>query len=155
MTRFAIYLTFDAETEDALQTLREDLVSHIQGLPPVAGKMSPHLTLLVFDAGDPSVVIKKFEALSTDMISLPIMLDGLDAFLGKRNVLYVKPIPNRRIKEQQQRCFDYFTDLKMAHGYKDPNRWKPHITLTKGISNDLFIQASAFAKDQWRVRKAF
>jgi 2'-5' RNA ligase len=154
MIRYALYLAFDPHTESALQKLREAMAMQVKGVPSVTGKMLPHLTLLVFDDDDSENVVKKFEVLITSVASLPIVLGGIDAFEGRRNVLYVKPTLSQPLKEQQERCFNCFSGSNIVSDYRSPSRWKAHVTLTKGIDADTLVQARALAEKMWIPRQS-
>ncbi len=153
--RYAVFFTFDDKTEAALQALREAIAENVPGVPPVKGKMGPHMTLAVFDSGEQNGVFDCFHALSPNFRSIALTLHGLGSFPGRRKVLFAEPMPSREIQACYERCHVAFSAFsKMVVAYHDPVKWHPHVTLTKGIGGHVFQQAYAFAKARWQPLNA-
>ncbi len=153
--RYAVFFTFDEKTEEVLQGLREALAENIRGVPPVKGKMGPHMTLAVFDNGEQNGVFECFDALAQGFRSIALTLHGLGSFPGRRKVLFVEPMPSRELQTCYERCHTSFAAFsKMVIAYHDPVQWHPHITLTKGIGGHVFQEAYAFAKARWQSLNA-
>lgn len=152
--RYCIYVTFDPGTQQALQDMREKLAAQVPGVPRVAGKMMPHLSLLVFDDPHPASVLERFAPLAAGMHRFGVTLKGIDSFTGRRNVLYVAPALSEPLQDSYLRCFKAFSGSAPVPAYTDPARWKPHITLCKGLRERAFREAGAIARREWTPRGA-
>lgn len=148
--RYGIYFTFDEKTESALQELRLRLAREIAGIPSVEGKMVPHLMLLVFDSDNFESIMEKFKSFASGTDGFPIKLISIDAFEGRRNVVYTEPTISDKLKENFLRCLDVFSHADVVPAYRDLAHWKPHITLTKGIYGRVFRRAKELAEQKWR-----
>lgn|GEM_PF-2875563 len=149
--RYAIFLTFDPETESALQSLREQLTQNVPGVPKVTGKMGPHLTLAVFDDNDQQSVIDRFQTLTPQLCAFEITLYGIASFPGRRKVIFADPMPSSALKEAFELCqFVFSKSSAMVPAYQNAEAWHPHVTLTKGIGGHTFHEAFALANTNWQ-----
>src|SRR5579872_2564911 len=145
IARYGIYFTFDAHAEQLLQTLREKLAKEVDKVPKVASKMGPHLTLLVFADADYPSVQEKFEHIADGMRAYSIALDDIGVFLGKRNVLYIKPLLSDDLQASYLHCFHHFSTSGIVSHYHNPENWHPHVTLTKNIDARTLQQVKSIA----------
>lgn len=150
--RFGIYLTWDAEAEAALSALRRKIAAEIEGVPSVEGKMAPHLSLLIFD-GTLEVVgdIKAhFLSIAAEQSGFSVGLESIGAFKGRRSVICVEPLMTPELKGAYSLSLNALGGFDINPPYRDPDTWKPHITLTKGIRGPVFRRALALAEANWR-----
>lgn len=147
--RYGIYFTFDTETEEQLQNLQRKLTREVADIPSIERKMDPHLMMLVFDDEDPARVQNKFVQLAAGISRFNLKLDAINAFRGRRNVLYAEPQLSDELKNSYLCALHAFSGSAIVPAYCNPVEWKPHVTLTKGLPNDTFRAAKVLAERNW------
>lgn len=153
--RYCIFLTFDDNAQQALHAFREDLARHAPGVPRLDGKMGPHLTLAVFDAERQESVPEKFEKLTNGLRTFALALNDVGSFEGRKKVLYVAPLPSQELQTCYERTHAFLApSYAMVPAYRDPSKWTPHVTLTKGIGGRAFQKAFAYAMTHWSPMNA-
>jgi 2'-5' RNA ligase len=146
--RYCIYLTFDRQSHLVLQQLQEKVAVQAPSYG-MAGKLGPHLSLLVFDDADRENVLVRFGRVADDLHGFIIQINGIGIFSGRRSVVFVEPSPSLALTESYLRCLDRFSGSAIVPQYCIPDRWKPHITLAKGGDEKLAQEVKALAEREW------
>jgi 2'-5' RNA ligase len=146
--RYCIYLTFDPQTHLVLQKLQGKLAVHAQAYN-MAGKLGPHLSLLVFDDANLDSVLMRFERVADSLPGFSVQLNGTGIFPGRRSVVFVSPLPSHILMNSYLRCLDTFSGSVIVPQYRAPDKWKPHITLAKGMDSRISQEILAFAERGW------
>jgi 2'-5' RNA ligase len=146
--RYCIYLTFDRQTHLVLQSLQEKLAAQAPDYS-MAGKLGPHLSVLVFDDADQGSVLIRFERVAASLHGFSIQLNGIGIFPGRRSVVYVVPLPLLALTDSYLRCRDVFSGSVMAPQYCALDVWKPHITLAKGRDDRVVPEIKTLAEREW------
>lgn len=151
--RYCIYLTLDPHTCLVLQTLQEKLAAKSPDYS-MDGKLGPHLSLLVFDDTDQDYVRIRFQRVADSMNGFSVRLRGIGVFSGRRNVVFVEPLPSNALNESYLHCLDAFSGSDIVPQYRGLDAWKPHITLAKGRNSRCFPEIKALAIREWLSRTA-
>jgi 2'-5' RNA ligase len=152
--RYGVFFTFDDKTQTALQGLRERMVREVKGLPRVAGKMGPHLTLAVFDDNDHERVLEHFQKLAESLRPFNLTIHDIGFFPGRRKVIFAAPLPSPELQLCYECCHAAFKNAAMVPDYRDSEKWHAHITLAKGISGRVFHNAKSCAETNWTPMNA-
>ncbi len=144
--RYAIYFRFNEKAEEAIRDLRRSMMREIEGFPPRERKMPPHLTLLVIDADDANSVKERFEAFAPRLRGFTLELARINTFESEQKVLFIEPPMSKELRQSQQCCLSFFSDFAKL--------WRPHVTLAKGLREDIFRKAQALAEATWHTTTA-
>lgn len=147
--RYNIYFIFEDEAEAHLEALRIKLSEQVAGVSDATGKMRPHLSLLVFDNSDQAHVLERFQDYANTLHSFSLRLKTISAFTGQRNVLYVEPVISDELENNYRVSVSHFSNSDIVAAYRDIDKWKPHITLAKGLNDSAFNKAKELAVNSW------
>jgi 2'-5' RNA ligase len=148
MALFGIYAGFDPKAKTILASFRQKLAEAIKGLPDPTKKMEPHITLLIFSNPNRQEVISHFEKCDfSNLNSFSLELTKAGSFKGQ-NVAYIEPDDNKSLKTLQKYIYDMFSGFEITQ-MSIPKLWKPHVTFTKGISDELLDDSIKYLSSSW------
>lgn len=130
----AIELYFDAETEDAILTLRN--VLYEQDIVPEPGiiESRPHISLTILEGDEiPFDLLREFAA---ETPKRKVQLTSLSSFPGNSGVLFLAPTPDDRLLGLHRDLHERLQNSAFASrkAYQ-PEAWVPHCTIEKDISS--------------------
>ena len=132
---YAIYLTFDAATTQAIQTFSQALP-----LPGYVAKNGapPHISLAAFTEAEPKVLPALHDLVhQCAHLEAPIEIDlqSLGAFASPDRVLFLSPVVTRALIELHERFHALLGPLGLhTNDYWLPGRWVPHCTLEQNLT---------------------
>ena len=139
---FAVELYFDADTEKAIRSFRDEL--YATGVAPVLGKMGdrPHVSLAVFADADIACVRDLTKDLASDLSPFDVELSAIGTFPTSDNVLFLYPVPSEKLLQVHR---DFHEQLICSYvrtsDYYHPGNWVPHCTIESELEDKVFAQA--------------
>lgn len=144
-----MYLSFDKKTEQIITDLRLVMAHEIKGVKSPLGKMAPHITVGIINTDDQQKLFRNFDEFSKQVNKFDIDLEKINCFNSRKNrVLFVEPILSEDLKRTLLSFVDNF-DKEEIGSYHDIDRWSPHCTLAKRLTEEAFVAAKELAERCW------
>lgn len=106
---------------------------------------APHITLAVYEAIDPKVLMDSMTAIFAGASSLVLRFDRIRVFDGEKPVLWAAPKTAGALEEWAGALHD-LVDPDLCHHHYRPRAWRPHCTLATDVRPEYAEAARDFAR---------
>ncbi|HEX7005227.1 MAG TPA: 2'-5' RNA ligase family protein [Trueperaceae bacterium] len=138
----AVELYFDARTERTVDSLREEI--HAAGIEPspLLTGARPHVSLALVETDDVPRLSEVVDLFAADTERCPVTLVSLASFSSSKGVLFLAPVPTRRLLELHARFYARLAAERLEFDeLYAPGSWVPHCTLEMGLSGSQLATA--------------
>jgi hypothetical protein len=133
---FAVELSFDEPAESTVRALWDQLErGGISSLGTVqGGPYRPHVSLAVFDDGDPDQLWGELARPVDTCLGMPLTLGALGFFLTDEAVAFLHVVPTTALLDHHRRVVSsYSAHPSRLWPYYGIDRFVPHCTLATGL----------------------
>ena len=131
---YGITLFVDSETEQAIRTLWEKIVSLGFSAHVPNKSVRPHMTLAMYDDIDVNTFAMRFREFVGQLAPIPFTLASVGTFIQPAGTVFLSPTVTQDLINLHSYYQEYFHEYnKKQSAYSLPGRWTPHITLTQNI----------------------
>lgn len=139
MERFvSVELGFDPGAAERLADLQGRL-AEIYGGPKITELgVSPHLSLTVFQDGEPDFLRDELETLAARFETFKLQLESVGSFPTAEGVIYLSPDPSAELKTVHRYLHTRLAARgEPGHPYYRPGSWIPHCTVASEVPKAL------------------
>ncbi len=138
---FGITLRSAAPAEPFWQLV--DAASEFEETPTIrALDYAPHITLARYTDIDPDLLTAALAALAGEN-AFQLTFDAVCAFAGEAPVLWLSPLPDRRLREAHARLHGAI-NAALCDPHYLPGGWAPHLTIAAAVRPERRADAQAF-----------
>ncbi len=120
---------------------------------------TPHITLAIFDEIQMGTLERRVSSLTNELKPFRIRFVGVGCFPATTDVLYVSPVPTKKLLDVYLRIFHLFKDYHSLnnspapnlHKYFFPESWFPHVTIATRLDDSCFNRAFQHARESFSV----
>ncbi|MBI3948251.1 MAG: 2'-5' RNA ligase family protein [Armatimonadetes bacterium] len=132
---YAVEVYFDPQAEARVRLLWQRLADQGISSPLSAAGSRPHVSLAVFERGDPVRLREELAALVPRCPPLSLLFSSVGAFPTQEGVVFLAPVVTPGLLEVHRRFHGQLQEagIRSLEHYR-PGRWVPHCTVATNLA---------------------